>query len=76
MLARMITKVFSELTTSVECSLDHKLKTLDRIQFNYTELGEEKIKTIPEIVDKTKIQLLEALNIELPKILPLDVVGK
>jgi transposase len=75
MLARMITKVFSERTNTIDCSLDHKIKTLDHIQYNVLDIKGNKVKIIPKIIDTTKNKILEVLNIKLPQTLKLDVVA-
>lgn len=75
MLARMITKVFEEKTNSVDCTLAHKIKTLDYIQYNILDVKGNKIKIIPKILDETKNKILDSLNIKLPHTLSTDVVA-
>jgi transposase len=69
MLARMITRLFEEKTTSLNYSLDYMIKTLDRIQYNILDIKGEKTKIIPKILDENKKTILESLNIKLPQAL-------
>ncbi len=74
MLARTITKAFEEKTNSIGGTLDHKIKTLNYIQYNTVDTKGCKIKFIPKIVDETKNMILKTLNIKLPQLLQPDVV--
>jgi len=69
MLARMILKVFEEKTKILPYSLDYKVKTLDRIQYEYKKIGELRFKVIPKILDEAKNSILDILKIDLSKAL-------
>lgn len=69
MLSRIILMIFNEKTQSTPYSSDYKIKTLDKIQYNFLKIGDSRIKIIPKIVDEAKKSILKALNIDLPSIL-------
>jgi transposase len=64
--ALMIIKYLEKETQELNLTTQHKINTLDKINYTIFNIGDQKVKRIPNILSEEQTSILEKLKIKLP----------